>query len=114
MCSIESRGGNAAIRIWLRDNGQEIHPHPHPQSVVYRELSKATVDADIALLAARGMVRKSGNVVLAPGATGPEYSGLGCPEDDRVAPECPGDRMDSTSWHPETEWFWASRHPEPE
>jgi DNA-binding transcriptional MocR family regulator len=60
------------IRNGEYDNGQELYPHP--QSVVYREVSKAMVDADMALLAARGMVRKSpggGWYAIAPGRLEP-------------------------------------------
>jgi hypothetical protein len=59
------------IRDGKYDNGQELYPHP--ESAVYRELTKAAIDEVIRLLAERGMVRKSGDSwhAIAPGRMEP-------------------------------------------
>jgi hypothetical protein len=54
------------IRDGQYDNGEEIYP---PESVIYRELPRATVDRAMEILAERGMARKSGGAwhAIAPG-----------------------------------------------
>jgi hypothetical protein len=58
------------IRDGQYDNGQEIYP---PESGVYKELSRATVDKVMEVLADRGMARKSGSAwrAVTPGRMEP-------------------------------------------
>jgi hypothetical protein len=58
------------IRDGRYDNGREIYP---PGSGVYPELSRAAVDQVMAILAERGMVRKSGSAwhAVTPGRMEP-------------------------------------------
>jgi hypothetical protein len=58
------------IRDGQYDDGQEVYP---PGSVVYREITRERVDQVMAILAERGMARKSGGAwrAIAPGRMEP-------------------------------------------
>ena len=58
------------IRDGRYDNDQQVYP---PESAIYKELSKETVDQVMELLAGRGMVRKSGSAwhAITPGRLEP-------------------------------------------
>jgi hypothetical protein len=60
----------AAIRDGKHDSGKELFP---PDSQAYREVTRQTVDQAMAMLAARGMVRKSGHAwyPVVPGRPAP-------------------------------------------